>query len=207
MLLPGSSPTNTSSHRLAHKPDSVLVNACLSGDEDAWNTLIERYRALIYKLALSMGLSTSEAADVLQEVCLLLVEHLGELRDRTKLTQWLVITTRREVWRALRQRPRYISVGTIEYDLSDDTRIQSMADCPTDPEQTALALEDQALVRQAMACLPDRCRKLLTLLCCEDPPCSYAEVSSRLEMPVNSIGPNRVRCLQQLKKILSDLGF
>lgn len=205
MLLPGRSQTNPPSHRYASKPDSDLIAACLTGNQDAWNTLIERYRGLIYKLALSMGLATTDAADVLQEVSLLLVNHLGDLRDRSRLSQWLIITTKREVWK--RQRVRYLPLEAIEYDPLDDSSNRLLSDCPQDPEQVALMLADQALVRQAMACLPDQCRCLLTLLCCQDPPCSYAEVSHRLAMPINSVGPNRARCLQKLRKILSELGF
>ena len=33
-----------------------------------------------------------------------------------------------------------------------------------------------------------------------DPPLSYAEISARLNMPVDSIGPLRARCLKRLRK-------
>jgi len=33
----------------------------------------------------------------------------------------------------------------------------------------------------------------------EDPPVPYAEISTRLGMPVGSIGPNRRRCLGKLR--------
>jgi DNA-directed RNA polymerase specialized sigma24 family protein len=34
----------------------------------------------------------------------------------------------------------------------------------------------------------------------EDPPVPYAEISTRLNIPVGSIGPNRGRCLDKLRR-------
>jgi hypothetical protein len=34
----------------------------------------------------------------------------------------------------------------------------------------------------------------------QDPPVPYAEISTRLGIPVGSIGPTRGRCLQQLRR-------
>jgi hypothetical protein len=34
----------------------------------------------------------------------------------------------------------------------------------------------------------------------EDPPVLYAEISARLGIPVGSIGPNRGRCLDKLRR-------
>jgi hypothetical protein len=34
----------------------------------------------------------------------------------------------------------------------------------------------------------------------KDPPVSYAEISATLQIPVGSIGPQRARCLERLRK-------
>jgi hypothetical protein len=34
----------------------------------------------------------------------------------------------------------------------------------------------------------------------QDPPLPYAEISTRLGIPVGSIGPNRSRCLDQMRR-------
>jgi DNA-directed RNA polymerase specialized sigma24 family protein len=39
----------------------------------------------------------------------------------------------------------------------------------------------------------------LIALLIEDPPVPYAEISTRLGIPVGSIGPNRRRCLDKLR--------
>ena len=42
-------------------------------------------------------------------------------------------------------------------------------------------------------------QKLITLLL-QDPPVSYAEISAQLSIPIGSIGPNRRRYLDQLRR-------
>src|SRR5579871_2190151 len=140
MALPEISSAGRSRARYAHKTDHDLIAICLSGDVAAWDTLIERYKGLIYMLARQMGLSDADSSDVLQEVSLLLVSHLSDLRDTTKLAPWLAITTRREAWRRRRQAPA-ITVVSIEYDSAgDEGSLQSRADCLPTPEESLLAL-------------------------------------------------------------------
>jgi RNA polymerase sigma factor (sigma-70 family) len=75
------------------------------------------------------------------------------------------------------------------------------------PEEAALALERQHLVRQCLQHLSPSCQELLALLYAEEPPCSYVEVAQRLGVPLGSIGPRRARCLEHLKKLLEKFGF
>jgi DNA-directed RNA polymerase specialized sigma24 family protein len=66
-------------------------------------------------------------------------------------------------------------------------------------DEEILMAERNAALRTALAELPPRCRQLLAMLI-SDPPCSYAEVSATLQIPVGSIGPQRARCLERLRK-------
>jgi RNA polymerase sigma factor (sigma-70 family) len=189
------------------RTDQELITACLAGEAEAWDALIARTGPLIYSLATRMGLPEPDAQDVLQDVCLLILNHLEELRDATRLSGWVASTTRREVWRVLRRhRPALLSEMP---EGMPESALRPIAgnEIVDTPEDIYLALEDQALVRRALGHLPKRCRTLLTLLYCEDPPCSYTDVASRLMMPQGSIGPSRARCLQHLQKILESAGF
>ena len=50
-----------------------------------------------------------------------------------------------------------------------------------------------------MAQLQPRCQKMLAMLMA-DPPYSYTEISAALNIPVGSIGPQRARCLERLRR-------
>jgi hypothetical protein len=47
--------------------------------------------------------------------------------------------------------------------------------------------------------LPQDSQQLIALLIA-DPPVPYAEISTRLGIPIGSIGPNRSRCLDKLRR-------
>lgn len=202
----GSSRPDTA-RRYARHPDTSLVAACLGGEAEAWDALIERYQALIYSTLLRQGLAPSDADDVFQDVCLVLYSHLADLRDTSRLSGWLASTAKREAWRLFRRRGAAPTsqMPEREWEIENAAPIGGQ-EAPA-PDALVIALEEQQLVRRAVEQLPDRCRTLLALLYMTDPPASYAEVSEKLGMPIGGIGPNRARCLQRLQKLLAEAGF
>jgi DNA-directed RNA polymerase specialized sigma24 family protein len=66
-------------------------------------------------------------------------------------------------------------------------------------DEEYLMAELNAALRAAFAELPPRCQQLLRMLT-SDPPCSYAEISDKLQVAMGSIGPQRARCLERLRK-------
>jgi hypothetical protein len=49
---------------LKEASDEDLLAACLRGEADGWEVLLDRYAALIYSIPLKYGLPTGDAADV-----------------------------------------------------------------------------------------------------------------------------------------------
>ena len=186
--------------------DKELIDTCLKGEKNAWDALINRYAALIYSTCLRTGLSAADAEDVVQDVCVILLDHLADVRDTAKLSSWLISTTKREVWRFQRRKGLKLASELGESEWTLESAVGVHAETADSPETEVLALEEQQLVRQAMKKLPDRCRRLLTLLYCIDSPASYTEIADELSLPVGSIGPTRARCLQTLRKLLAELG-
>src|SRR6476660_10076107 len=70
--------------------DERLVQACLGGDEKAWNTLIDKYNRLIYSVPVKYGFSPDDAGDVFQNVCIDLVTNRAKLRKIESLRSWLI---------------------------------------------------------------------------------------------------------------------
>jgi DNA-directed RNA polymerase specialized sigma24 family protein len=66
-------------------------------------------------------------------------------------------------------------------------------------DEEILMAERNAGLRAAFAELPPRCQQLLSMLI-SDPPHSYAEIHQALRIPVGSIGPQRARCLDRLRR-------
>lgn len=170
----------------------ALVRRASGGDQSAWDEIIERYAPLVYTICARYRLSNHDVEDVGQNVWLLLVEQLGKLREPAALPGWLATTTARECLRVVTAASRAERVGT-----GLDDSLQFVDDTVIDEE--ILMAERNALLRAAFAELPQRCQQLLSMLI-SDPPHSYAEIHEQLEIPVGSIGPQRARCLDRLRK-------
>ncbi len=175
--------------------DTALIDACLAGDEEAWRALVERYSRLIYTIPLRFGFSRPVADEVFQETCLVLLEKLDSVRNRERLSAWLVTVTRRACIQRWRQRRSVQEVGLLEADGPLDQEL----------EDDIVRVERQHLLRRSLQRLGRRCKQLIDALFYETPRPSYEEIAERLEMPVGSIGPTRARCLDKLRRQLAQM--
>ena len=170
-----------------------LVIRARKGDQQAWDAVVERYSPLIWSICRRYRLSDADAEDVCQGVWLRLVDQLDSLRDPAALPGWLATTTRRECMRIQRAASGHFATGQ-EVDLENipDQRAKAA-------DHDLLVAERNAALREAFTRLPSGCQRLLALLIA-DPPVPYAEVGDRLGISVGSIGPNRGRCLDRLRR-------
>ena len=170
-----------------------LVMRASNGEKQAWDALVERYAPLIWSICRRYRLGGADAEDVAQAVWLKLVDHLDHLRNPAALPGWLSTTARRECGRVLR----------VEGTSGAWERVSAVENIPdtqtATAEQELLAAERHAALREAFTRLPPACQRLLGLLL-EDPPLPYAEIGARLGIPAGSIGPNRSRCLDRLRR-------
>lgn len=179
---------------------TALVTRVGEGDQKAWNEIVERYAPLVWSICLRYKLDRQDIDDVGQSVWLLLVEHIGSLREAAALPGWLATTTRHECLRVLRAGQRRDHAG-----LPPEEQMPGDPDAAT-VEQELIKAERDAALRAALAELPDRCRELLSMLI-SDPPPAYAQISTELGIAVGSIGPIRARCLERLRRSPHLAGF
>jgi DNA-directed RNA polymerase specialized sigma24 family protein len=136
-------------------------------------------------------LDAADAEDAAQNVWLKLLGHLGSLRDPAALPGWLATTSA-----GMRPRPsRGAGPGNAGHAPDAGT-------IPNDHARTAekdlLVAEQHAALREALGHLPPGCHQLITLLI-HDSALSYAEISTKLGIQVDSIGPSR-SCLDKMRR-------
>jgi RNA polymerase sigma factor (sigma-70 family) len=170
----------------------ALVTRASGGDPEAWHELVDRYAPLVYTICTRYRLSNHDIEDVGQNVWLLLVEQLGKLREPAALPGWLATTTARECLRVVTAASK-----TDRLSMGLDDSVLFVDDAVIDEE--LLLAERNAALRAAFAELPSRCQQLLSMLI-GDPPHSYTEINAKLGIPVGSIGPQRARCLDRLRR-------
>jgi len=179
--------------------DTRLVRQCLSGSEEAWSLLIEKYKALIFSIPVKYGLPPQEAADVFQATCVELLARLPELREPRALPKWLIQVAHHECYRWKRQSQRLIS-RDFQRDLPEPQT-------PAIAEALVQQTHEEQMLREAMTTLSPKCRRLIELLFFETPSRPYSEVAGKLGLAVGSIGFTRQKCIERLRRTLSDLGF
>jgi len=179
--------------------DADLIRRCLDGDRLGWADLLGRYGDLVYGLFHRAGLDRTSAADGFQEVSILLWKSLKQLRRAESLVPWIATTTKRIAWR-MKQR----SKSRTDRDASV---ARPEADPSGGPDVAVARLEEEQRVREALATLGERCRRLLAALYFQQGDAAYDEIAERLGIPRGSIGPTRQRCLEGLRRELVARGF
>jgi len=185
---------------LGRRNDRELVAACLSGDEQAWSELIDRYNRLIFSIPLKQGLNRDEAADIFQAVCLDLVAELPRLRDPQALPAWLIQTTLHKVSKWRRRNDRYVP--------DEGTHTENAPAPEADmPDALIREVQQSQALRDAVAALSDRCQRMVQMLFFETPARPYKDVASALGVATGSIGFLRSRCLDRLRSALEGIGL
>ena len=186
--------------RQGPRTDRELVASCLSGDEQAWNELIDRYNRLIFSIPLKQGLTRDEAADIFQAVCLDLVAELPRLRDPQALPAWLIQTTLHKVSKWRRRNDRYVP--------AEGTHAENAPAPEADmPDALIREVQQTQALRDAVAALSDRCQRMVQMLFFETPARPYKDVASALGVATGSIGFLRGRCLDRLRSALEGIGL
>jgi RNA polymerase sigma factor (sigma-70 family) len=179
--------------------DTRLVKECLSGNEEAWSLLIDKYKALIYSIPVKYNLARQEAADVFQATCTELLVRLPELREPRALPKWLMQVAHHECQRLKRMNQRVVSRDA-EPNLLEPQ-------IPPIAESLMQQTQEEQMLREAMKVLTPQCRRLVELLFFETPSRPYTEVAAQLGLAVGSIGFTRQKCIERLRRQLTELGF
>jgi RNA polymerase sigma factor (sigma-70 family) len=174
------------------EPGTLLV-AARAGDRAALAELVRRLTPVLWQVARAQGLDRDSSVDAVQTGWLELLGAMDTIREPNAVVGWLVTVVRRESWRLRR-------VGGSEV-LEQEPVLTEVAHGDPGPEELAIESERRGRLWAAVDALPERCRTLLRIVAFVQRP-DYQVVSRALGMPVGSIGPNRGRCLDRLRKLL-----
>ncbi len=187
--------------RVVSGTDRDLIRACRKGNAGAWRRLLDKYERLVFSIPLKYGLSREDASDIKQITFMLLIQSLDGLPEDSRLGAWLSTVARRHTWRLLERNRREDASELLEgtEELAQHAALLGKSD--------ADSIEHWELTQWLEAGLSEvskPCRELLITLYLQPDKPSYGEVAARLGMPVGSIGPTRARCLESLRKALSE---
>lgn len=135
---------------------SALVAKARGGDSRALERVLLELAPVVYRFALRMSRSPSEAEDVLQDTLISVAEHLVEFEARSSLSSWAYALARSAYARRHRGLKNMVPA-------SDDERLVTVSDEGPTPETLVSDQELIVIVARAMDGLSDDHREVLML--------------------------------------------
>jgi RNA polymerase sigma factor (sigma-70 family) len=168
------------------------VRLARAGDRAALGRIVERCEPMVRAVARRHLSDPADVEDVVQEVWVALVQHVGAIRVPEATRGWLVRVTTRESWRVRRLQGR--AAPTLDLGAArpadDDTEEHGLRGARRGDLSRCLGT--------ALDALRPGDRRLLTLLAADDRP-DYRAIGATIGRPVGSIGPTRQRALARLR--------
>lgn len=162
--------------------DGSLAKQTLTGDQQAFEVLVQRYSAPLFNFICHFLGDYDQASDILQQVFLQLYISLPTLRTGEPLKAWLFQVARNRCLDELR-RKRAIHFSELET-TSDEDEVSPLAAIPDSrplPEELAECHDLQQHLRQAIQALPPKFRSVVALRYASQ--LSFAEIGQILSMP------------------------
>lgn len=160
----------------------------MEGEAD-FASLVDRHYGALYRFALSLARTESDAGDLVQEAFRIWAEKGRQLQDPTKAKSWLFTTLHRNF---LKRQQRLTRFPEVELGAAD----------PELPV-VSMAVVERLDARLAMDCLgqlESQFRAPLALFYLED--YSYLEIAQILDIPLGTVKSRIARGLVQLRRHL-----
>lgn len=195
---PGAGPAD------ARHEDQALLDSLLSGSDEAFEVLIEKFQQPVYNLVSRLLNDPSDASDVVQEVFLKIFRNLHHFRGQSSLKTWVYRIAVNEASNHRRwfSRHRRQEVGL----AAEEEGTPYAQDRLADPARSALDLvldhETRALIEEALTDVNPAFRAAVVLRDMEE--LSYEEISDVLQVSLGTVKSRILRGREALRKILTD---
>ena len=185
-------------------PDAALMQAFQRGDESAFETLVDRHRERVFRLACRYLGDVNAAEDLAQETFLRVYRSKLSWRPEAKFTTWLYRVTANACLNELRaRRVRKAVETTAPADRGGEVREDQPDLAAVDPAAAAAKGEVAVRVRAAVDALPEDQRMAVLLSKYEG--LSYRELADAMDRSVPAVKSLLVRARDNLRKTLEPL--
>jgi RNA polymerase sigma-70 factor, ECF subfamily len=182
------------------KLDRDLLHRCLNHQPGAWNDFVDRYLGLIYHVVhhtahlRSTPLRPEDTEDLAAEVLLQIVSGdysaLRQFKGHCSLATYLTVIARRICVHELARKSAAREVQPATADKINEFEDEELA--------RAQDLDNLEEVEKLLGKLPNKEREVVRLHYLEGR--TYEEISTALNIPVNTIGPILSRARKKLRK-------
>jgi len=184
---------------VTNQTDAELVAACLAGEREAFDVIVERHRRHVYQLCYRFVGNHEDASDLAQDVFIRAYRGLKTFKSQASLGTWLYrigvnVCLNRVSAKTPKPEPLEPLMAT------SDERVASHDESAA---ERLLRDERAQRVRAAIARLPKKQRATLVLRVYHDLP--HDEIARALGSSVGAVKANFFHALNNLKKLLREL--
>lgn len=182
--------------------DMSLVHACKEGDVEAFEQLVKRYDAKLFRVAQHITHNREDAEEAVQEAFLKAFRNLNSFQEKSQFSTWIFRITVNESLMKLRKQ-RHTKQVSIDGDVSAQETItaDSIADWAPNPEQLYGATELRNILRSQLQELPASLRVTFILRDIEE--LSTEETAEVLALTVDAVKARLWRARLKLRQLLT----
>lgn len=170
--------------------ESALVCAARRGDKEALRLLLTRNWAWLKGLVYGIIADADEVDDVLQDICVRVIEKVGSVRQPERFRPWLAVLARRQALRHRQQRTRKPSPLAPELAEAEcDEKAGQFG------EQMERAEQCERILNAAKS-LPEKYREVFMLQYGSD--LTYRQIAEILDIPVTTVQIRLVRARRMI---------
>ena len=186
--------------------DDWLIQACLSGNDRAFDALVMKYQARVNRLIGRWVKDTHAAEDLTQEVFIRAYKALADFRGDAQFYTWLyriAVNAAKKHLMAQSREAHTVSMVDIDsahetFHAQPDSHTQSID--PATPESILASQELAQALEQALSSLPQGQREAITLREIEG--MSYEEIASAVDSPVGTVRSRIFRAREEIARLI-----
>lgn len=187
--------------------DEELLRRFNQGDDLAFEALVRRFERPLYNFILRSTRDAEQAAELLQEVLLKVVQRSGEFQGQSKVSTWLytiarnlcVDTSRKMVFR----RHRSLDAPTGSTDEGDGATLLDRMSSPVAASDRKLIAQDLSQrIAAAVEALPDEQREVFLMREVQNLP--FKDIAEVVGVPENTVKSRMRYALERLQRALAE---
>ena len=174
--------------------DQVYIEAILKGDTNAFTVLVDRYKDLVYTLALRMMKHTEEAEEAAQDTFIKAYKSLNKFKGDSKFSTWIYRVAYNTCLDRLKKNKR--QQYTVEINEYTEHQVKTLDNALDQIE----AKEKEQTIQDCLALLPSEDSFLLTLYYFEE--LSLEEIGKIVSLKPNNVKVKLFRSRKKMATIL-----
>lgn len=184
------------------KQDMNYVRQALSGDEKAYQKLVDKYNRAMYFHIVKLVRNKEIIEDLVQEVFMKAFDNLSSYNHDYAFSTWLYrIATNHSIDYLRKKKLQTYSIDQ-PVDGKDGEMQIELPDQESQTDDYIIRKQRHNIIHEAINSLPEKYKQVIVMRHMEEK--SYQEISDLLELPLGTIKAHLFRARELLNKYLKD---